>query len=85
MPLKSLSKTAKAFHSKKYAERHTTKMQEADDWYQSVYGTGTAHRTGVLTAVPMDMNLYQVLPEEIDAYIVGPKAKAKFQQLMNNP
>ncbi|RZJ89357.1 MAG: hypothetical protein EOO60_10115 [Hymenobacter sp.] len=84
-PLKEQSKSSKFLRSKKYTERQTKKLQEATDWDASVYGTGAAHRTAVLTGdmTPGTANYtaYENLPEELDAYVVGPKALAKYKNL----
>ena len=80
-PLSAQSDASKFFHSKEYNARHAVKLQEATAWHASIYGAGAAHRTGVLTAVPMDVAAYHALPEEVDAYIVGPKAAAAYNAL----
>jgi hypothetical protein len=77
-PLAAQSGASKFFHSKNYNARQTAKLQEATDWYESIYGGGRAHRINVLTTAPMDYGLYRALPEEVDAWIVGPKAAAAF-------
>jgi hypothetical protein len=81
-PLKAQSKTSKFFHSKDYNERHAKKLSEADEWYQSIYGTGAGHRNSVYADINNRMPEYEALPEEADAYIVGPMAKTKFKTLM---
>ena len=80
-PLSAQSDASKFFHSKEYNARHAVKLQEATAWHASIYGAGAAHSTGVLTAVPMDVAVYHALPEEVDAYIVGPKAAAAYNAL----
>ena len=43
----------------------------AEQNYQSVYGSGAAHREAVLGASPMDQASYCALPEEADAWRTG--------------
>jgi len=43
-PLKPLGKAAKFFRSKEYVKKHEKKIEEAAEWYNSVYGTKAAHR-----------------------------------------
>jgi hypothetical protein len=83
-PLKAQSKVSKALHSKKYNERQEKKMQEGDSWYQSIWGTGRVERTDVLNNINTgdNYNKYLALPEEVDAYTVGPMAKDRFKELM---
>ncbi len=81
-PLKPLTKVQKAFHSKKYAERHQKKLDEASDWYESVYGTGSAHRGAVYADLNNRVADYMALAEEVDAWAVGGSAKAKIVALL---
>lgn len=44
---------------------------QAEQNYDSVYGTGKAHRDQVLTTTPMNQGQYCALPEEADAWSTG--------------
>jgi hypothetical protein len=44
---------------------------EAEEWYQSVYGTGAAHRNATLHDVDGHYEDYRNLPEEHDAWHAG--------------
>lgn len=44
---------------------------EAEQWYQSVYGSGSAHREHVLTDPDAPYEDYRNLPEEADAWRTG--------------
>ncbi len=81
-PLKPLTALQKAFHSKKYAERHQTKMDEAADWHQSVYGANSANRNAVLGDIQNRYAEYRALSEEVDAWAVGGSAQAKIAALL---
>lgn len=45
--------------------------QRAEQNYESVYGSGAAHRSQVLTQQPMNQAQYCALPEEADAWRTG--------------
>jgi hypothetical protein len=81
-PLKPLTKVQKAFHSKKYAERHQTKMDEAASWHHSIYGAGGAHRGAVLGDIANRNAEYRALSEEVDAWGVGGSAQNKVRALL---
>jgi hypothetical protein len=81
-PLKPLTKLQKAFHSKKYAERHQNKMDEAAAWHAGIYGAGGAHRGAVLNDINNRHAEYLQLVEEVDAWGVGGAAKAKVNALL---
>jgi hypothetical protein len=44
---------------------------QAEEWYESVYGTGRPHRHEVLTHQPERYAEYRALPEEKDAWAVA--------------
>lgn len=44
---------------------------EAEAWYQSVYGSGAAHRDATLSDVQTHYEDYKNLPEEADAWKTG--------------
>lgn len=44
---------------------------EAEEWYQSVYGAGAAHRRETLGDVDGHYDEYRALPEEADAWKAG--------------
>lgn len=81
-PLKPLTKTQKFFHTKKWAERQETKKDEAESWYDSVYGAGGGHRGQVLGDIQNRYNDYRALSEEVDAWAVGGDASAKLTTLL---
>ena len=72
------------FHSNEYVHRQQVKMDEAKKWYEEIYGTGKVHRDGVLNDMAARYDDYLALVEEVDAWRVGGKAKAKVRQLIQN-
>ena len=44
---------------------------ESEQWYQSVYGEGRAHRENVLSDTTANYDAYRALPEEADAWKTG--------------
>jgi hypothetical protein len=48
-----------------------TSQYEAEQWYQSVYGAGAAHRNATLSDVGQHYQDYRNLPEEHDAWHAG--------------
>ncbi|MGK0274269.1 MAG: hypothetical protein ACI9N0_000643 [Ilumatobacter sp.] len=81
-PLKPLTKLQKFFHSKKHNERQAVKIDEAQSWYESVYGAGGSDRNEVLGDIQVRYDEYRALSEEVDAWDVGGKAGAKVRQLI---
>ena len=81
-PLKPLTKLQKAFHSKKYAERHQNKMDEAQAWYDGIYGAGGANRAAVYADLANRHADYLQLVEEVDAWGVGGSAQNKVRALL---
>jgi hypothetical protein len=55
---------------------------EAEEWYQSVYGTGAAHRDATLNDVQGNYEDYRNLPEEHDAWHAGGEVT---QDYLNHP
>ncbi len=81
-PLKPLTKLQKAFHSKKYAERHQNKMDEAQAWYDGIYGAGGVNRAAVYADLANRHADYLQLVEEVDAWGVGGSAQNKVRALL---
>ncbi|MDQ6905445.1 MAG: DUF4157 domain-containing protein [Chloroflexota bacterium] len=81
-PLKPLTALQKAFHSKKYAERHQTKMDEAASWHDSIYGAGAGNRNAVLSDLANRNAEYRALSEEVDAWAVGGASQNKILALL---
>lgn len=82
-PLKEQSKTSKFFHSKKYNERQSKKLGDANAWHRSIYGVDSGARTAILTSPNMTpgtdvYNQYLNLPEEVDAYTTQGKVEQEY-------
>lgn len=82
-PLKEQSKTSKFFHSKKYNERQSKKLSDANAWHRSIYGADSGARTAILTSPNMTpgtdvYNQYLNLPEEVDAYTTQGKVEQEY-------
>jgi hypothetical protein len=82
-PLKEQSKTSKFFHSKKYNERQSKKLGDANAWHRSIYGADSGARTAILTSPNMTpgtdvYNQYLNLPEEVDAYSTQNKVEQEY-------
>lgn len=81
-PLKPLTALQKAFHSKKYAERHQNKLDEAAAWHHGIYGAGGAHRGAVYADLANRHAEYMQLVEEVDAWGVGGAAENKIRAVL---
>jgi hypothetical protein len=81
-PLKEATKLQKFFHSKKWAERQDVKMDEAQSWYDGIYGANGAHRNEVYADLANRHADYMALAEEVDAWDVGGKAGGKVRALI---
>jgi hypothetical protein len=53
---------------------------EAEEWYQSVYGAGSAHRDTTLTDPAAPYDDYRALPEERDAWGVESQVEREFDE-----
>jgi hypothetical protein len=51
---------------------------EAEEWYESVYGTGSAHRDTTLTNPGANYDQYRSLPEERDAWGVESEVEREY-------
>lgn len=52
---------------------------EAEQWYDSVYGAGAAHREHTLSDTDANYDAYRQLPEEHDAWATGDAVTQEFQ------
>jgi hypothetical protein len=53
---------------------------EAEEWYRSVYGDGSAHRNATLNDVQSHYPDYRALPEEADAWRTGDAVTTEYGQ-----
>jgi hypothetical protein len=51
---------------------------QAEEWYQSVYGTGHDHRNAVLSDTQHHYEEYRNLPEESDAWVAGGEVTSEY-------
>lgn len=81
-PLKPATKLQQFFHSKNWAERQDVKLNEAQSWYDGIYGANGAHRNDVYADLDNRHADYMALVEEVDAWDVGGKAGTKVRALI---
>jgi len=53
---------------------------EAEQWYQSIYGSGAHHRDEVLSDVDNHYQEYRDLPEEADAWKAGGEVTGEYKE-----
>jgi hypothetical protein len=81
-PLKPLGKITRMLRRKQFVERQDAKLQEAKDWYASVYGDDAQHRGEVLGDIQNRYDDYRALSEEVDAWDVGGTTGQKIRALL---
>ncbi|MBX0331308.1 DUF4157 domain-containing protein [Oscillochloris sp. ZM17-4] len=72
--LKALTDDERAGMSEDDAAMHDQRLKEGNDWYQSVYGAGSANRNAVLGDIDNRYDEYRGLSEEADAWGAGDRA-----------